>query len=498
MFRSLLLSSALALVSLPALARENYALLIGANEYRNLDERWWLNGPANDVELVRDYLLTEAPVPFAADNVTLLTDNVDGVQPATLAAIRAAFAELTEKVQPGDFVYLHFLRPRHPGPATEDQTELDGLDELFLPVDIGKWDDGVGHVENALVDDEIGRLIDGCAPRGPMSGWCSTAAIPAPPPARSTLATTTCAPASWTPRSWASTSRRWRTWSAAAWTTTPRARRGAVRRDRCARRRRLSSPSCRPDQRGDAREEAAQGPARPQAAGRLHLHLLETLAEYPNATYGQIAARGAAALCGQEPGQDRRRCSRAIWTQVVFSGEGGGRVTAVAGRPRRTAASRSRPGSCTGCRKARLAVMATAADRTDALGYVELTSVSTFASTGQAVDPGRQGPAGRIAEGPDAAQAGPGRGFHPDGRPAPEAARPADALLSAMQALQEVTGPRLNFVAPGAEADLRLAVLPDSPRPDAIWVLPATGLAEDLRADALGLDGRQGRPKNWR
>ncbi|MFZ1346466.1 MAG: hypothetical protein WAS32_06045, partial [Tabrizicola sp.] len=64
----------------------------------------------------------------------------------------------------------------------------------------------------------------------------------------------------------------------------------------------------------------------------------------------------------------------------------------------------------------------------------------------------------------------------------PEGSAPADALLAALANLTEAAGPRLLFVAPGQEADLRLAVLPDSPRPDAIWVLPSTGLAENLAA----------------
>jgi hypothetical protein len=57
---------------------------------------------------------------------------------------------------------------------------------------------------------------------------------------------------------------------------------------------------------------------------------------------------------------------------------------------------------------------------------------------------------------------------------------PATALEAAQSALTEAAGPRLIFVPAGAEADLRLAVIPDSPRPDAIWVLPATGLVDDL------------------
>ncbi|MBP9952533.1 MAG: hypothetical protein KBF27_12320, partial [Cypionkella sp.] len=57
---------------------------------------------------------------------------------------------------------------------------------------------------------------------------------------------------------------------------------------------------------------------------------------------------------------------------------------------------------------------------------------------------------------------------------------PATALQAADAALHKAAGPRLVFVPAGTEADLRLAILPDSPRPDAIWVLPATGLVADL------------------
>ena len=44
-----LFTIALCLTAAPALARENYALLIGANQYPSLEERWWLKGPAHDV-----------------------------------------------------------------------------------------------------------------------------------------------------------------------------------------------------------------------------------------------------------------------------------------------------------------------------------------------------------------------------------------------------------------------------------------------------------------
>ena len=161
-----LLTFALCLAAAPALSRENYALLIGANQYPSLEERWWLKGPANDVQLVATYLTTVAPVSFQQVHVTVLSDGVAGAKAPTLGAIRGAFADLTAEVQAGDFVYLHFSGHGTQAPALNPATELDGLDELFLPVDIGPWSDQVGEVQNALVDDEIGALIDGLRAKG--------------------------------------------------------------------------------------------------------------------------------------------------------------------------------------------------------------------------------------------------------------------------------------------------------------------------------------------
>ncbi|OZA10373.1 MAG: hypothetical protein B7Y02_10830, partial [Rhodobacterales bacterium 17-64-5] len=169
MLRTLLttaLTSTLCLAAVPALARENYAILIGANKYTNLAERWWLKGPSNDVQLVAEYLTTSAPVPFAPENVTVLTNGVDGYIDPTLAAIRTAFAELTEKAEAGDFVYLHFSGHGTQAPTKDPNSELDGLDELFLPSDIGPWSNQIGEVENALVDDEIGVMINALRAKG--------------------------------------------------------------------------------------------------------------------------------------------------------------------------------------------------------------------------------------------------------------------------------------------------------------------------------------------
>lgn len=182
---------------LPVLAREaaapdnlgrvNRALLIGVTEYPALDQRLWLNGPANDVDLVRRFLLSHTGVPFSPENIKVLADlpTADGIP--TAANIRAAFAQMAEQVAPGDFVYIQFSGHGSQLPALDPATETDGLDEVFLPRDVGTWDGHASLTGQVLRDDEIGRLLDGLRARGATvwavfdtchSGTVTRAALP--------------------------------------------------------------------------------------------------------------------------------------------------------------------------------------------------------------------------------------------------------------------------------------------------------------------------------
>lgn len=146
--------------AVPAMARDYHALLIGVQDYPALPEYDRLLGPANDMDLARTYLLTQAPVPFEPHRITVLADGVPGSRPATLQAIRDEMAALESRLAPGDFVYLHFSGHGSQAPAIGNDPEPDGLDELFLPYDIGPWSFETGEVQNALRDDEIGRMLD--------------------------------------------------------------------------------------------------------------------------------------------------------------------------------------------------------------------------------------------------------------------------------------------------------------------------------------------------
>jgi len=469
MMRALPSLLALALLGSAALARENHALLIGASTYPSLDERYWLKGPANDVALVQTYLTTAAPVPFAPQNVTVLADGVTTAP--TLAAIRTAFADLTARVQPGDFVYLHFSGHGTQAPSLNPDTELDGLDELFLPTDIGPWSDAIGTVENGLVDDEIGQMIDGLRAKG-ADVWavfdsCHSGTVTRAAPSGEEVRTRQLPPE-------------------ALNLPEPDLTR-SVEDPRAA----PEAPIDPTDQPGSfvafyaaqtnevtPEKNLPKGKPGRVPQGVFTYALFETLAEYPAATYGQI---------GQEVLRKYATKSLARSTpmfegdldRVAFSGTPGERVAQWA--TTRDGDTFTLPaGTLHGLAAGEvLAVLASAADETTAaLGFVRITDAQTFTATAMPVaQDGKTLPAD-LPRGLTLRKLAADIDFTLTiALPEPGTA-PADALTAAMEALKAESGPRLIYVAPGEPADLTLAVLPDSPRPDAIWVLPGTGLAD--------------------
>jgi hypothetical protein len=478
MKRLLALAAALLLAS-PAAAREAYALLIGASTYESLDPKYWLKGPANDVALVREYLRTNPAMAFPEDHITVLADAVEGAAPPTLAAIRAAFADLAAQVQPGDFVYLHFSGHGTQAPAADPSAELDGLDELFLPVDIGPWEDTTGHVENGLVDDEIGAMIDAIRAKG-ADVWavfdsCHSGTVTrAVPSGDEDLAL--------------------RQLPAEALGIPEDALEEAGAQSRA-----LPDPRQRPE--APVVAEAADGmggfvaffaaqtnettPEKNMPKGKegrkpqgvFTYTLFETLAEFPGITYRQL---------GQEVLR-RYAVKNLTRTTPMFEGDldvvvfGGAATGRVAQWPAEvkdgtvTLAAGRLHGLSEGTR---LAVMASPAEPTEAaLGFVTVTSVDTFGTVA-------------APEGTLTADAIPGGAWLRKvsesvdftltvALPAPGTA-PANAMIAAAAALSDNgEAGRLRFVGPGQEADLHMAVFPDSPRPDAIWFLPASGLVDE-------------------
>lgn len=473
MLRRVIFAALLGLTAAPAVARENYALLIGASAYPNLDQKYWLKGPANDVRLVQTYLTTAAPVPFAPQDVIVLADGVAGGEAPTLAAIRSAFADLTAKVQPGDFVYLHFSGHGSQAPALQPETELDGLDETFMPVDIGPWQDDVGVVQNALVDDEIGALIDGLRGKG-ADVWAVFDSCHSGTVTRGIMEDDV----------------RLRQLPAEALGIPAEAMQPATRA--------IDDPRAVPEAPFDPGKAAGsfvaffaaqtnevtpeknlpKGKPGRVPQGVFTYALFEVLAEYPGASYGQIGQEVLRRYASKKLAQTTPLFEGDL-DRVAFSGTPGARVaqwTATAHDGGYGIAAGSLHGLAEG---AVLAVMAKATDPDEAaLGYVTLTAVDTFSA--QAVALADKAPPAELPKGALLRKIGSDVDFTLTvALPEPGA---SPALEAAMEALQAASGPRLIYVAAAAEADLRLAVLPDSARPDAVWVLPATGLIDDLAA----------------
>jgi hypothetical protein len=109
------------------------ALLVGVSELVNQPPALWLQAPRNDVRLMQQALLRQG---FAAADITVLADGVDGAALPDAQHIHDALAQLLAQSRRGDFVLLYFsghgTRLRNVAKAYQ---EPDGLAESFLARD---------------------------------------------------------------------------------------------------------------------------------------------------------------------------------------------------------------------------------------------------------------------------------------------------------------------------------------------------------------------------
>jgi Caspase domain len=171
--KSLLLAGAL--LALPAHAEaRTMALLVGVADYNEASGIRDLLGPRNDVSILWRALKDRD---IAPDDITVLTDGlpVDEKYPivkglAQSANILAELDRLAETAQRGDTVFFYYSghgtrQPDNPA-EPEDEPELDGMDQVLLPSDVGAYDPISMTLKNAIIDDVLGRKIAAIRAKG--------------------------------------------------------------------------------------------------------------------------------------------------------------------------------------------------------------------------------------------------------------------------------------------------------------------------------------------
>ncbi len=150
-----------ACLSTAASAKTMHALMVGVSEYPSLDKNFQLEGPRNDVARMRDILKRRG---FKPQQVSVLADGLPGASLPTRTNILAGLDHLAKTATKDDFVLLYFAGHGSQQPAdrktAEGRSETDGLFEIFLPRDVGKWSGAKGSVENALVKTELRDAVD--------------------------------------------------------------------------------------------------------------------------------------------------------------------------------------------------------------------------------------------------------------------------------------------------------------------------------------------------
>ncbi len=146
-------------------AGRTHALLVGVSQYPNLDSSMWLDGPHNDVQLFAEFLGERGVRPA---DLKVLADGLPGAGEPTKRAILAELDAIAVRAQPGDVAFLMFAGHGSQQPARDDdlRNEPDGLDEIFLPRDVGRWDGEIAALPNAISDNELGAAIGRIRDRG--------------------------------------------------------------------------------------------------------------------------------------------------------------------------------------------------------------------------------------------------------------------------------------------------------------------------------------------
>lgn len=140
---------------------ETHALLVGVSDYRSVREDLRLHGSRNDVDIMRSSLLQMGVL---SKNILILADGHSlSREDPTRNNILSAMKNLVNTAHADDWVVLYLAGHGSEQPQTTKNStyiEANGVDEIFLPYNIGHWNGEKGAVENAILDDEIGAILE--------------------------------------------------------------------------------------------------------------------------------------------------------------------------------------------------------------------------------------------------------------------------------------------------------------------------------------------------
>ena len=141
--------------------RPCYALLVGCTRYVNLPAACQLEGPANDVLLMRDMLVGRFG--FPKQSVTILAESEGEASRPIRANIEREFHRLAGLAKRDDQIVIHLAghgsqQPCAPPPLAND-VDAPRWHKIFLPADVGTWDQRRATVANAITDDEFHAWI---------------------------------------------------------------------------------------------------------------------------------------------------------------------------------------------------------------------------------------------------------------------------------------------------------------------------------------------------
>ncbi len=150
------------------------ALLVGVADYNEASGITDLLGPRNDVSILwralkardvkpEDITVLADPLPVAAEYPPVKSR-------AESAAILAELDRLASEAQRGDTVIFYYSGHGSRQPADparqDDEPETDGMDQVLLPADVGKYDPIKLTIRNAIVDNALGDKISAIRAKG--------------------------------------------------------------------------------------------------------------------------------------------------------------------------------------------------------------------------------------------------------------------------------------------------------------------------------------------